>query len=302
MIPPRAFSLTTERTRYPLHRLAAGVYAIAGDTGKGAEGRPNAGFVDSKEGVVVIGGLASPAQGRAVIRTLRSVTQSPIRWLVLYAHHPDMQFGASALRDAGARVIAHPDTHVLAAESGPDAMVADWDRVVGLQEMIGFRFADTPDRPVTGSDTLRLGGREIVIFHPGDAHSPGDLMVWLPGERVLFAGDILVADGVPMIVDGSSPAMLHALALIDSLHPAVIVPGHGAIARDPDALVAETRRYFEELRESMRGEVADGHSMTKALASLPPADAGQPVTLNSRRRRNAVRVYLEMEKAALGLD
>ena len=189
-----------------------------------------------------------------------------------------------------------------AAAGCPVARVAGWGRVVGLQVRLVCRFADTPGRPVTGTDTLRLGGREIIIFHPGDAHSPGDLMIWLPGERVLFAGDILVADGVPMIVDGSSPAMLHALDLIDSLHPAVIVPGHGAIPRDPSVLVAETRRYFEALQVTMRREVADGHSMTKALASLPPADAGQPVTLNSRRRRNAVRVYLEMEKASMGLD
>jgi cyclase len=141
-----------------------------------------------------------------------------------------------------------------------------------------------------------------VIIHPGDAHSPGDLMIWLPRERVLFTGDILVEDGVSMIVDGSSTAMLHALDLIDSLHPAVIVPGHGAIPSDPGALVARTRQYFRELRETMRREVADGHSMTRALQSLPPADEGRPVTINSRRRRNAVRVYLETEKESMGLD
>ena len=66
--------------------------------------------------------------------------------------------------------------------------MADWVRVVGLDAMRGFEFADTPDRPVTASDTLRLGGRTIVITHPGAGHSAGDLLVWLPAERVLFAG------------------------------------------------------------------------------------------------------------------
>jgi glyoxylase-like metal-dependent hydrolase (beta-lactamase superfamily II) len=299
---PSAFSPTTEQTLYPLRRLAAGVYAVLGDSGKGAEGRPNAGFIETKDGVVVVGGLASPAQARAVLRTIRTRTRQPIRWLVLYAHHPDMHFGAIELKRAGAQVIAHPDRRVLAAEGGPDAMVADWDGVVGLPEMIGFEFADTPDRPVTGWDTLRLGGREIVVFHPGPAHSNGDLLVWLPAERVLFTGDILVEDGVTMVVDGNSGILLRTLDLIDSLGPRVIVPGHGRIPAEPGELVRRTRGYVIELRDRMRAAVAAGRSMREALAALPPADADRPVSLHSRQRRNAVRVYLEMEREAMGFE
>jgi len=300
--PTRAFSLTTEQTVYPLRRLAPGVYAVLGDSGQGAEGRPNAGFVDTPEGVLAIGGLASPAQARAVIRTLRQETPRPIRYLVLYAHHPDMMFGAIEFKRAGAAIVAHPDTRVLAAEAGPDQMVADWDRVVGLQELLGFEFANAPDRPVTASDTLRLGGRELVVIHPGTAHSAGDLMLWLPRERVLFAGDILLEDGVTMVVDGNSRVLLRTLDLIDSLGPRVVVPGHGRILPDPRALTDLTRRYLAGLRDSMRAEVKRGTSMRRAVERMPPADPGRPVTLHSRMRRNAVRVYLEMEKEMLGFD
>jgi glyoxylase-like metal-dependent hydrolase (beta-lactamase superfamily II) len=118
---------------------------------------------------------------------------------------------------------------VLASEGGEDALIADWVRVVGLDAMRGLRVRRHPDRPVTDADTLRLGGRTIVVTHPGAGHSAGDLMVWLPAERVLFAGDILVEDGVTMMVDGSSPELLRSLARIDSLRPAVVVPGHGAL-------------------------------------------------------------------------
>jgi glyoxylase-like metal-dependent hydrolase (beta-lactamase superfamily II) len=296
------FSPTTATTVYPLQRLAPEVYAILGDTGRGVEGRPNAGFVNTSEGIVVVGGLASPLQGTAVVRTIRTVSRRPISWLVLYAHHPDMQFGAISLRRAGAKVIAHPNRAVLAAEAGYDAMVADWDAVVGLQELVGFEYADTPDRPVTDTAALVMGGRRLELIHPGDAHSSGDLMLWLPQERILFAGDILVPDGVTMVVDGGSAALLKALDLIDSLHPRVIVPGHGAIPGDPDAMVARTRAYISELRTTMRDEVRAGHSMQRALAAVPPPDAERPVSLASRRRRNAARVYLEMEREALGFD
>jgi glyoxylase-like metal-dependent hydrolase (beta-lactamase superfamily II) len=273
-----------------------------GDTGHGSEGRPNAGFVVTSDGVVVIDALASPRQGEALLRTIRGVTRQPVRWLVLTHHHPDHTFGAVVFRRAGAKVIAHPDTRVLAAEGGPDALVADWVRVVGLDAMRGFEFADVPDRPVTGTDTLRLGGRTIVLIHPGAAHTAGDLLVWLPRERVLFAGDLLIEDGVTMVADGSARALEHGLDVLDSLAPRIAVPGHGAIPARPAALIARTRAYITGLASDMRAAVEKGVPMRRALASLPPADEARPVSLDSRRRRNAARVYVEEERSYMGLE
>jgi glyoxylase-like metal-dependent hydrolase (beta-lactamase superfamily II) len=282
-------------------RLADGVYAVPGDSGRGSEGRPNAGFIVTREGVIVVDALGSPRQGEQLLRTIRRVTRQPIAWLVLTHHHPDHHFGAIVFRRAGAKVIAHPDARVLASDAGPDALVADWTRVMGLDAMRGFEFADVPDRPVTATDTLRLGGRTVVITHPGAGHTPGDLMVWLPTERVLFAGDVLVEDGVTMVVDGSSRELLRALGAIDSLNPRVVVPGHGALPRVPAELVARTRDYVSGLEADMRQAVGRGVPMRRAMAALPPADETRPVSLNSRRRRNAVRVYLEEEKTYMGL-
>lgn len=284
-----------------MRELAPGVFVVPGDTGRGVEGRPNAGFIVSPAGLLVVGGLASPVQGDAVLRTIRTRSSSPITWFVLYAHHPDMQFGAITMKRAGAKIIAHPDANILASEGGPDQMVADWDQVVGLQEMLGFEFANIPDHPVTASDTLLIGTRQVVVWHAGDAHSPGDLMLWLPSERILFSGDVLVEDGVTMVIDGSSAALLQVLDAIEQLHPKVIVPGHGRIVADPQALIDSTRRYITALRAAMRAAVEGGVPMRRALASLPPADEDRPVSLNSRLRRNANRVYVEMEREMMGL-
>lgn len=287
---------------YVARRLARGVYAVLGDTGRGSEGRPNAGFIVTDDGVVVVDALASPREGEALLRTIRGVTRQPVRWLVLTHHHPDHTFGAVVFRRAGARVIAHPDARTLASEGGPDALVADWVRVVGLDAMRGFQFADSADRPVSGSDTLDLGGRTIVITHPGAGHTPGDLMVWLPKERVLFAGDLLVEDGVTMVVDGSAAALRRCLDVIDRLRPGVVVPGHGAIPRQAAALVRRTREYITGLERDMRAAVEHGVPMQRALAALPPPDQDRPVSLDSRRRRNAARVYVEEEHAYMGLS
>jgi hypothetical protein len=66
-------------------------------------------------------------------------------------------------------------------------------------------------------------------------------------------------------------------------------------------LVARTRAYVSSLEVDMRKAVERGVPMQRAMAALPPADETRPVSLNSRRRRNAVRVYLEEEKAYMGL-
>ncbi|MBA3894264.1 MAG: MBL fold metallo-hydrolase [Gemmatimonadales bacterium] len=275
---------------------------MLGDTGRGVEGRPNAGFVVTAEGVVVIDALASPRQGEQLLRAIRRVTDRPVVWLVLTHHHPDHHFGAVVLRKAGARVIAHPDKRTLASEGGEDALIADWVRVVGLDAMRGFEFADAPDRPVTAADTLRLGGTTVVIAHPGGGHSPGDLIVWLPREAVLFAGDVLVEDGVSMVVDGNSSELLRVLDTVSGMRPRVVVPGHGAIPARPAELIGRTRDYLTGLQAEMRAAVERGVPMRRAMASLPPADETRPVSLNSRRRRNAVRVYVEEERKYMGLE
>ncbi|HEY7613559.1 MAG TPA: MBL fold metallo-hydrolase [Gemmatimonadales bacterium] len=278
------------------------MYAVLGDAGRGMEGRPNAGFVVTSHGVVVIDALASPRQGEQLLRAIRERTDQPIRWLILTHHHPDHHFGAVVLRKAGARVIAHPDRRVLALEGGEDALIADWVRVVGLDAMRGFEFADRPDRPVPTADTLRLGGQSIVITHPGAGHSAGDLFVWLPKERVLFAGDVLVEDGVSMVVDGNADELLRVLGRLDSMHASIVVPGHGAIPAQPAELVQRTREYLTGLQAEMRAAVERGIPMRRALAALLPADSTRPVSLNSRRRRNAARVYVDEERKYMGLD
>jgi cyclase len=126
--------------------------------------------------------------------------------------------------------------------------------------------------------------------------------VWLPQERILFAGDLLIEDGVTMVVDGSSGVLLAALDSILRLGPKTVVPGHGAIPEHPATLVGSTRSYFVRLRAEMKSAVVGGQPMLRALRGLPPADQTRPVSLNSRRRRNAVRVYLEEERAYMGLD
>src|SRR5207302_11098201 len=153
--------------------------------------------------------------------------------------------GAVVLRRAGARVIAHPDVSTGVDEQSRAAAESTWTLVVGRDQMAGFAYADVPDRAVVTADTLRLGAKTIVVAHAwrGAAHTAGDLIVWLPAERVLFGGDLLIDDGVTMVVDGSGKGLLPALDTLAALAPRIAVPGHGATPADPLALTGRPRGY-----------------------------------------------------------
>jgi len=280
---------------FPLRMLAPGAYAVMGDSGMGSEGRSNAGFIVGNDGVIVVDALASPGQAEVLLRTIRTVTSLPVRWMILTHHHPDHTFGAIVFKRLGALIIAHPDRRTLAAADGDDALASAWTGVMGLRQMQGFAYADVPDVSVTHDTTFVLGGRTITLIHPGTPHTAGDLMVWLPTDRVLYAGDVLVEDGVTMVVDGNSTDLLGALDRISALRPRAVMPGHGGVPADPAALVSLTRCYILSLRHTMRDDVEHGVRMGTALESLPPADRDRPVSRYSRMRRNAVRVFTEME-------
>lgn len=76
-------SPAADTTTFPAREIAPGVFAVIGDTGRGVEGRPNAGFVVTPDGVVVVDALASPGDGERLLRTIRRARGQPVRWLVL---------------------------------------------------------------------------------------------------------------------------------------------------------------------------------------------------------------------------
>ena len=108
----------------------------------------------------MIDALASPRQGERSSGPSARVTDQPVT--LAGAHPPSPRPSLRRRRvPAGRRQGDRPSRPaVLAAEGGEDALIADWVRVVGLDAMRGFEFADMPDRPVTAADTLRLGGRD----------------------------------------------------------------------------------------------------------------------------------------------
>jgi glyoxylase-like metal-dependent hydrolase (beta-lactamase superfamily II) len=225
-----------------------------------AEGDPNTGVVIGDNAVLIVDTQATPVMARDVIRRIRTVTDKPIRYVVLSHYHAVRVLGASAYR--ADQVIASRDTCDLIAERGAADMKSEIERFPRL-----FRAAESipgltwPTLVFERALTLWLGSLEVRILQPGRGHTKGDTVVWLPAERILFSGDLVEFDATPYAGDcyfADWPATLDALA---ALKPAKLVPGRGRSLQSADDVargLAGTRDFISELFASVRRGVAAG--------------------------------------------
>ena len=278
--------------------VAPGVYAFVGDTGPRSaanEGlNANLGLVVTRQGSLLIDSGAGEHNARQIHEAVRRVTSEPVRWVVNTGGQDHRWLGNGYFARQGAELIAHRD-------AVPDMQSRGGDQLAALRSLLGPKMEGTqavlPNRLVGEPDAeMELGGVRVQFRHRGGGHTPGDMMVWLPASRVLFAGDIVYVDRLLAVLPVSSTRhWLRAFEAIEQLSPAVIVPGHGRVT-DLAAARRQTRAYLEQLRLHMRKAVDEGQEISAAVRSFdlrPFQHLGNAAELHPG---NASRTYLELER------
>ena len=134
---------------------------------------------------------------------------------------------------------------------------------------------------------LDLDGTEVHLIHVGPCHQAGDTIIHVPGEGVLFAGDVLFRQCTPMGWTGTYAKWIKILDLIIALKPKVIVPGHGPVCGIEG--VVEMKAYLEYLRDESR------RCFEQGLGSL---EASKRIDLGPYNTwRAPARLYLNVERA-----
>jgi glyoxylase-like metal-dependent hydrolase (beta-lactamase superfamily II) len=229
-----------------------------------AEGDPNTGIVIGDDAVMVIDTQATPVMAQDVIRRIRSVTDKPIKYVMLSHYHAVRVLGASAYQPE--HILASEDTLALIKERGEQDKASEIGRFPRL-----FRNVESvpagltwPTITFSGRMTLWLGRLEVQLMQLGRGHTKGDSVVWLPSERVLFSGDLVEFDATPYCGDAyysDWPATLDKLA---ALKPLALVPGRGA-ALQGEAQVAQglagTRAFLSDLYASVQAGAAAGKDL-----------------------------------------
>jgi glyoxylase-like metal-dependent hydrolase (beta-lactamase superfamily II) len=263
MARPFASSADLAEKRSTLAELAPGVVAFT------AEGDPNVGAVIGEDAVVAVDARATPAHAHEWLEVLRGVTDKPVRYLVLTHYHAVRVLGASAF--AAEWVIAHEGTRRWILERGEADFESETRRFPRLfKDVESIPGLTHPNVTFTDSLTLILGEREVQLLHLGRGHTQGDVAVWLPEERVLFAGDLVEARAAPYMGDAFVEEWsTTTLDCVEALGANVVVPGRGPPAGRE--AIGETREYLRTLWDSVRG----GHGTLKeafdaARAALEP--------------------------------
>jgi glyoxylase-like metal-dependent hydrolase (beta-lactamase superfamily II) len=249
--------------------------ATFAELGKGAyafttEGDPNSGVIVGDDAVMVVDARATPVLAQELIDRIRSITDKPIRYVVLTHYHAVRVLGASAY--GADHVIASRGTYELIRERGQADFESEAQRFPRL-----FRSVETvpgltwPNLVFDEGMTLFLGGLEVEIRHLGRGHTKGDTVVWLPRERILYSGDLVEYQATPYAGDAYFRAWPDTLARLAALRPEKLVPGRGNAlldSRSAAEAIASTRTFIEGLRSEVDAAVGQKHSLKAAFDAV----------------------------------
>jgi glyoxylase-like metal-dependent hydrolase (beta-lactamase superfamily II) len=278
--------------------IAPGVYAFVGEkSGRTYENEglnANIGLVVTSDGALLIDSGASFKGAQQIHAAVKQVTGQPVKWVINTGGQDHRWLGNGYFAGQGAELIAHANARADLQARGGDHLAALKPE---LKEKLDGTVPTLPTRWLSGNDeTLNLGGTTVEVKHRGGAHTPGDLMVWLPQQRVVFSGDIVYVDRMLGVIPVSHTGRwLASFAALEALQPARIVPGHGEVCELPKAQ-AQTRDYLQALRAHMKKAVENGDDIGAAIKGFDAAPWLGLLNAAELHPGNASRTYLELER------
>ena len=289
---------TPESAGLKVEALGNSVYAVIGSTGgrtyENVGMNANFGFIDTPDGVILIDSGASSAGAALLDALVHRATGHEVCWVVNTGSQDHRWLGNGYFAARRAKIIALQRTAATQKRLGAQQLES---LRPSLRERLDGTTAVTAPSPIAADEaTLKLGGVTLVLNYLADAHFPGDIVVRLPEQGIMFSGDHIYTRRLLGIL-GESDAVLWLAAFrkIEALAPARIVPGHGPVSTLQDArrdtgdylafIVDGVRKYAEEL--------AGVDTAVSALASAPQFSRLEH--FDTMHRTNISNAYLRQE-------
>ena len=231
-----------------------------------AEGDPNTGVIIGDDGVMVVDAQATPVMAQQVVEKIRSVTDKPIKYVVLSHYHAVRVLGASGY--GAEQVVASEKCRAMIHERGQE----DWDSEFGRFPRL-FQASESipgltwPTMTFQNKMTFHMGKRRVDLMHLGRAHTAGDIVAWVPDAGVMFTGDIVEYHSACYCGDAHFNDWSGTLDRIAAFEPQAIAPGRGN-ALVGDAIVkkaiASTRDFVASTYQPVAQVASGGGSLKEA--------------------------------------
>ena len=281
---------------YDLPReVVPGVWSAIGATAPGTYANSghnnNLSFVITDAGVVVVNAGDNYLLAKSLHDEIRKITEQPVKYVVLENGQGHAMLGSSYWQEQGVPVIAHVDAlHEIEEQS--------FALLEGMQDRAKEKAAGTrivmPDETFDGSMIIELGGERIELLNLGPAHSPGDIVVWLPARKLVISGDMAFHQRMlPLFEHTDTRAWIETWNKFEALGADVVIPGHGE-PTDMATVRKYTRDYLVYLREKIGEVIENGGSLQEAYVIDQSPYMHLP-TAEFLAKRNAGQVFQSME-------
>jgi glyoxylase-like metal-dependent hydrolase (beta-lactamase superfamily II) len=283
-MPPVVPIWDANKVTLGLHKVANDIYAIVpttaeAETTKGIPQATTGGFVVGDKGVLLIEVMMTQRLYDQEVQLIRSVTDKPIIYAINTSDHGDHCFS---------NYLLPLSTRIIQNEFARDNLTKNYDGI--KQFMVGLfgsgrGIENTVFRPadivVPKNSNLKVdmgNGKIVELLNISPAQSQADLFVWMPNQKVLWAGNPFIAErpAIPWLFDGVFLEPVVNLKKVYDFLPddAIVIPGHGRITNK--AGIKYTIDYVEELKKEVETAVNNGLSLeqTKAIVTMKEYDKG----------------------------
>ena len=282
-----------------VQKVSANVWYVQGLSAMGSPANQNfisnAAFVVTPAGVVVIDALGSPELAKRLLAEIGKITRQPVTHVIVTHYHADHVYGLQTFKAAGARILAHRAAgDYIGSETAVKRLQ---DSRETLAPWVDNKTVLVPaDQWIDGRFIFSLGGVKIEIHPVGPAHTAEDLVVYLPQEKVLFAGDLVFRRRIPFVGQADSGQWIAALDALLGFDAAVVVPGHGPLSTDARADMQSTRDYLVYLRSVMGPAARNLEPFEDAYLAADWSRFESLPLFGAANRMNAYNTYLLMER------
>jgi quinoprotein relay system zinc metallohydrolase 2 len=251
----------------------------------------NMGFIVGNACVAVIDTGGSPQVGAALAAAIKARTDKSICYVINTHAHPDHVLGNRAFTDEHPVFIAHQD-FAQALGARMETYLERFSRL--YRHRLTADVVVPPDRTITHSATVDLGGRILKLTALSTGHTNTDLIVLDTKTGTIWTGDTLFVHHIP-VLDGSITGWLGVIDHLSGIDARRAVPGHGpAQVQWPQALHAQ-REYLTSMAGEIRSLIKRGGTIEEAIETVGGEGSEQWLLFDEYHRRNVTAAFAELE-------